>query len=64
MKHIMILEREDEKGRQLAHWLVTVFPECEVRILRVAQAKDREREKEGGQREKRRSSNAHDPYTR
>jgi hypothetical protein len=64
VKKIMIVERDDKKGRELAHWLGTVFPECEIHVLRAAPAKNREREKEGEQREKRRSLSVHDPYTR
>ncbi|MFO7459607.1 MAG: hypothetical protein R6X07_03220 [Desulfatiglandales bacterium] len=52
MKQIMIVERDDGKGRQLAHWLGTVFPECEIRILRAAPVRNGEREKEGGRHEK------------
>ena len=47
MKKIMIVERDDGKGRELAQWLGTVFPECEIHVLKAVRAEGREGEKRG-----------------
>jgi len=54
MKKIVIVQRDDEKGRKLAQCLGTVFPECEIHVLKAAPSERRERavEKKGGHGEK------------
>jgi hypothetical protein len=54
MRKIVILQRDKERGRQLAQFLGAVFPECEIHVLKAAASEDTEtlRERKGGHSEK------------
>ena len=54
MKKIVIMQKEDGRGRQLARCLESVFPECEVLVLRAASSDETKtpESRKGGRREK------------